>query len=143
MIMGIKPSRSLLVSSALTGGTALAGLAVRFAPLGLPQSVVKYGGSMLWALMIYWVATTLLPRWQVIVVAILSGAAATGVEFFKLYQSPAVNAFRLSVPGILLLGRIYSAWDILAYWVGIGIGASIDLCIRQATAAEARANRRL
>ena len=141
--MGIKPSRRLLVSSALTCGTALAGLAVRFAPLGLPQSVVKYGGSMLWALMIYWVVSTLLRSWQVIVVAILSGAAATGVEFFKLYQAPALNAFRLTVPGVLLLGRVFSAWDILAYWVGIGIGASIDLSIRQATAGKERANTRL
>ena len=138
--MGIKPSRSLAFSSALMGGTVLAGLAVRFAPLGLSQSVVKYGGSMLWALMIYWVVSTLLRRWQVTLVAIIAGAAATAVEFFKLYQAPALNAFRLTVPGILLLGRVFSAWDILAYWVAIGIGASIDLCIRQGIADEARAN---
>jgi hypothetical protein len=95
---------------------------------------------MLWALMMYWVVSTLLRRWQVILVAIISGTAATGVEFFKLYQTPALNAFRLTVPGILLLGRVFSAWDILAYWVAIGIGASIDLCIRQGIADEARAN---
>jgi predicted membrane protein len=141
--MGIKPSRSLAFSSALMGGTILAGLAVRFAPLGLPHSVVKYGGSMLWALMIYWVVSTLLRRWQVILAAIIAGAAATVVEFFKLYQAPALNAFRLTVPGILLLGRVFSAWDILAYWVAIGIGASIDLCMRQAIAVEPRRNTRL
>jgi predicted membrane protein len=125
------------------GGTVLAGLAVRFAPLGLSQSVVKYGGSMLWALMIYWVVSTLLRRWQVTLVAIIAGAAATAVEFFKLYQAPALNAFRLTVPGILLLGRVFSAWDIIAYWVAIGIGASIDLCITQGIADKAGANTRL
>jgi hypothetical protein len=40
------PSRSLLLSLALMLATIAAGLAVRFAPLGLPLFVVKYGGSM-------------------------------------------------------------------------------------------------
>ena len=61
----------------------------------------------------------------------MAGAIATAVEFFKLHHSPAMDAFRLTVPGILLLGRIFSAWDILAYWLAIAIGACIDLCIAQ------------
>ena len=59
----------------------------------------------------------------------IAGAVATAVEFFKLYHAPALDTFRHTVPGILLLGRIFSAWDILAYWAAIGIGASTDLWI--------------
>jgi hypothetical protein len=138
----MKPLRSLALSSALIGGTALAGLAIRFVRFGLPQSVVKYGGSMLWALMVYWIASTLLRRRQFLLVAILSGVVATAVEFFKLYRTPDLDAFRLTLPGILVLGRVFSAWDILAYWVAIGIGAGIDLSIRQRIAGEPGANTR-
>jgi hypothetical protein len=138
----MKPLRSLALSSALIGGTALTGLAIRFVRFGLPQSVVKYGGSMLWALMVYWIASTLLRRRQVLLVAIISGVVATAVEFFKLYRAPELDAFRLTLPGILVLGRVFSPWDILAYWVAIGIGAGIDLSIRQRSAGELGANRR-
>ena len=138
----MKPLRSFALSSALIGGTALAGLAIRFVRFGLPQSVVKYGGSMLWALMVYWIASTLLRRRQVLLVAIISGVVATAVEFFKLYRTPELDAFRLTLPGILVLGRVFSAWDILAYWVAIGIGAGIDLSIRQRTASKPGANTR-
>ena len=137
----MKPLRSLALSSALIGGTALTGLAIRFVRFGLPQSVVKYGGSMLWALMVYWIASTLLRRRQVLLVAIISGAVATAVEFFKLYRAPELDAFRLTLPGILVLGRVFSAWDILAYWAAIGMGAGIDLSIRQRSAGEPGANR--
>jgi len=82
--------------------TVGAGLAIRFVPLGLPYFVVKYGGSMFWALMIYWIVSTLL------------------------CHAPALDAFRLTLPGILLLGRFFSVWDIVAYWLAISIGAIID-----------------
>jgi len=59
-------ARSLALSLALLFATALAGLAIRFAHLELPLCVVKYGGSMLWALMIYWIVSSLLPLWRMI-----------------------------------------------------------------------------
>jgi hypothetical protein len=105
----------------------------RFAPLGLPQFVVKYGGSMLWALMIYWIVSALLPRWQrLLSVAMLAAAIATAVEFLKLYHSTALDAFRHTLPGILLLGRIFSVWDILAYWLAISAGVLADSALRRA-----------
>jgi hypothetical protein len=118
--------RPLALSAALLFLTVIAGLAIRFAPLRLPAFIVKYGGSMLWALMIYWLASTLLPRWRIPAVALLAGAIGTAVEFLKLYHAPALDAFRLTLPGILLLGRFFSAWDILAYWTAVCLGALID-----------------
>jgi hypothetical protein len=138
----MKPFRSLAFSSALIGRTALAGLAIRFVPLGLPQSVVKYGGSMLWALMVCWIGSALLRSRQVLLVAVISGAVATAVEFFKLNRAPELDLFRLTLPGILVLGRVFSARDILAYWVAIGIGAGIDLSVGQRIAGEPSANMR-
>lgn len=125
------PSRSLLLSLALMLATIATGLAVRFAPLGLPLFVVKYGGSMLWALMVYWIISALLPSRPLLAVALVAGTLATAVEFFKLYHSPALDAFRLTLPGVLLLGRFFSVWDIGAYWLAIVIGALVDQRIRR------------
>jgi hypothetical protein len=124
--------RSWKTSLALLLVTIAAGLAVRFVPLGLPAFVVKYAGSMLWALMIYWVVSTLLPSRGLLMVVLLSGALATAVEFFKLYHSPSMDAFRLTLPGIVLLGKYFSVWDIVAYWIAICAGAAVDEKIRTA-----------
>jgi hypothetical protein len=59
-------------------------------------------------------------------VALLAGVLATTVEVFKLYHAPARDAFRLSLSGILLLGRIFSVWEIIAYWLAISAGAFLD-----------------
>ncbi len=110
--------------------TLVVGLLVRMVPLGLPPFVVKYGGSMLWALMIYWIVSAVLARWSLLPVALISGAIAATVEFFKLYHAPWLDAFRLTLPGILVLGRHFSLWDILAYWIAICLGAFVDGILR-------------
>ena len=123
---GVMRTRSVLLSLALMAITVAFGLAIRFAPLGLPRFLVKYGGSMLWALMVYWVVSSLLPRWRCVPAALLAGTIATAVEFLKLYHAPALDALRLTLPGILLLGRIFSVDDILSYWLAIAAGAFLD-----------------
>jgi hypothetical protein len=126
----MKP-RTLRSSLALFLATVMAGLAVRMAPLGLPAVVVKYGGSMLWAVMIYWIVSAAMPRGRLPVVGLVAGAIATAVEFFKLYHSPGMDAFRLTLPGMILLGRHFSVRDIVAYWVAIGLAAWVDAGIRR------------
>ncbi len=106
--------------------TLVVGLTVRFAPLGLPWFVVKYGGSTMWALMVYWVLAFLLPRSRVEWLALTAGVIATLVEFQRLYHSPGLDAFRHSLAGILLLGNFFAARDIIAYWLAIAVGAVVD-----------------
>jgi len=55
--------------------------------LGLPTSIVKYGGSV---------------------------------------HTAWLDAFRLTMAGALLLGRVFSPWDMLAYGVGFGLGMVLD-----------------
>jgi hypothetical protein len=107
-----------------------AGLAVRFLPLHLPPFLVKYAGSMLWAAAIYWLVSTLMSRSRLLAPLLISGTLATAIEFFKLYRSPAMDAFRSTLPGLLLLGRYLSFWDILAYWIAIGAAATVDETMR-------------
>jgi hypothetical protein len=59
-------------------------------------------------------------------VALIAGAIAVGVELFRLVQFPALDTFRLTPAGALLLGRIFSLWDIAAYGVSTALGALLD-----------------
>jgi hypothetical protein len=111
--------------------TVVSGLTIRFAHLGLPTSMVKYGGSALWAAMIYWVCSTLLPSWRLLWSAMISGILGTAIEFLKLYNPPWLDAFRSTLPGILLLGRIFNPWDIVVYWIAIALGVGLDFELRR------------
>lgn len=123
-------SRSPATSLALMAITIGAGLAVRFVHLGLPAFVVKYGGSALWAVMIYWVCSTAFPSWRPLGSTLASGFLATAVEFLKLYDPPWLDAFRSTLAGILLLGRIFNPWDIAVYWTAISLAAILDVSLR-------------
>lgn len=124
------PGRSFPLSALLIFGTIAAGLALRLIHVGLPFLVVKYGGSLLWALMIYWIVSMLRPAWPIPTSAWASLAVATAVELFKLVQTPALDAFRHTLPGMLLLGRVFALWDLVAYAIAIGLGALADRAIR-------------
>jgi hypothetical protein len=124
-------SRPIVISIVLMLSTIAAGLAIRFAHLGLPGSVVKYGGSMLWAVMIYWLVSTVLSSWRMTSAVVVAGLIATAVEFLKLYHAPWLDAFRHTLPGIVLLGRIFSFRDIAAYWIAIGLAVVLDSSVRR------------
>jgi hypothetical protein len=48
------------------------------------------------------------------------------VELFRLVHAPWLDAFRLTLAGALLLGRIFSPWNVLAYGVGIALAMLLD-----------------
>lgn len=113
---------------AICAAIILAGLSLRaFGPgLGLPGFVVKYGGSVLWAAMVYFLVAAGRgdwPRWRIAAAAM---SIAITVEAFRLYHTPWLDAFRLTLPGALLLGRIFSLRNILAYAIGVAVAAACD-----------------
>ena len=118
--------RSLALSALLIIATVAAGLTIRLVPLGLPNALVKYGGSLLWALMTYWIVSSVRPIWPLTLSALVSSAIALCVELFKFYHAPLLDAFRLTLPGKLLLGRVFSLWDLVAYAVAIVTGVLAD-----------------
>lgn len=109
--------------------TVIAGLTVRFVPLGLPWIVMKYAGSALWAVMIYWVLALAWPQSGIARLALISGVIATVAEFSKLYHAAWLDTFRVSLPGIILLGRYFSVHNIVAYWLAIAAGAVFDAMV--------------
>jgi len=106
--------------------TIIAGLVLRRVPLGLPFVVVKFGGSMLWAMMIYWIFAAIRPAASSTGIAVNAVLFAAAVEFFKLYHAPVLDAFRRTLAGALLLGRFFSWWDIAAYLAAVALAMTID-----------------
>jgi len=118
------PGRAAYIALAIL--TIIAGLVLRRVPLGLPFVVVKFGGSMLWAAMVYWIFAALRPVASVEGIALNASLFAIAVEFFKLYHSPVLDAFRRTLAGGLLLGRFFSWWDIVAYLAAIALAGALD-----------------
>jgi hypothetical protein len=102
------------------------GIAWRTAPLHLPPFAYKYGGSILWAAMLYFLLAALLPQLHPARLAVIACATAALVEFSRLIHTPALDTFRVTLAGKLILGRFFSPRNIAAYSLVIGIAAVID-----------------
>lgn len=120
--------RTSLIRVVLALAMIVCGLSLRWYGfrIGLPAFVVKYGGSLLWATMVFLLVGVLLPRLTRGQLAAIALAIATVVEFSRLVHTPWLDAFRLTMAGALLLGRIFSLWNLVAYAVGIAFGLWID-----------------
>ena len=111
--------------------TLILGLLWRFVWIGLSPALYKYGGSMLWAAMIYWIAALIAPCTRPVKLAFVCGVIATAVEFFKLVHTPALEAFRLTFVGKVLIGRFFYWSGILAYWIAIAAAGLADSALRR------------
>ena len=97
----------------------IAGLLWRRPELGLPPFAAKYGGSILWGAMVFFVVAFLLPLMKPSTVAWLAAILAASVEFSQLVHLDWLDGIRRTTVGALLLGRTFTWWDIVAYWIGI------------------------
>lgn len=120
--------RKMLSRAGLALVVIACGLSLRWYgfPLGLPAFVVKYGGSLLWAMMVLLLVGALLPRLTRTQIAAIAVAIAVVVEFSRLVHTPGLDAFRLTTAGALLLGRIFSLWNLVAYVASIVVGVWLD-----------------
>ena len=113
----------MLCLSIIAAGLALRGFGLG---LGLSAFTVKYGGSILWGAMVFFLVAIVASRSTRRSVVMIAAVIAVGVELFRLVHTPWLDSFRLTMAGALLLGRIFSPSDILAYAVGIALGALLD-----------------
>jgi hypothetical protein len=108
----------------------------------IPVFYVHYGYLALWAAMVYFVVALLLrsrPQDQVLFIAALICAL---VEVSKLSHTPALDVFRLTPVGAWLLGRIFSAWNFLAYGVGLAVARGLDALLAGVLFKKSRGRRR-
>ena len=115
--------RACLCVAIIVCGLALRGLGLR---LGLPAFIVKYGGSVLWGTMVYFLVAIAASHLSRRSITLISAVIAVAVELFRLVHTPALDAFRLTLAGALLLGRIFSPWDMIAYGAGIVLAIGLD-----------------
>ncbi|MCK1543812.1 DUF2809 domain-containing protein [Bradyrhizobium sp. 147] len=117
-----------LIRAGLAFAVIVCGLSLRWygLPLGLPAFAVKYGGSLLWATMVFLLVGLLLPRLTRMQMAAIAVVIAVVVEFSRLVHTPWLDSFRLTTAGALLLGRIFSLWNLAAYVIGIVFGVWLD-----------------
>ncbi|MDA9468368.1 ribosomal maturation YjgA family protein [Bradyrhizobium sp. CCBAU 53415] len=128
----VAPLRISLIRAALAAMVIICGLSLRWYgfPLGLSAFVVKYGGSLLWATMVFLLVGVAQPRLTRTQIAAIAVVIAGVVEFSRLVHTPWLDAFRLTAAGALLLGRIFSLWNLAAYAVGVAFGAWIDRLVQ-------------
>jgi hypothetical protein len=118
--------RSRPVYALLIVAVIAAGLASRKFPALLPAALGKFPGDALWALMVMLLYGLARPGWPVRRVAAAALATAFAIEFSQLYQADWINAIRHTTPGHLVLGSTFHAPDLLAYAVGVAVGAALE-----------------
>lgn len=92
----------------------------------LPDFVAKYGGDSLWALVVFLCFGIAIPRSSTTRIALLAVGFAWCVEFLQLYHAPWIDGIRSSRLGHLVLGNVFNSPDLLAYAVGVALGASAE-----------------
>ena len=132
-----QPSHRRLNALALVLAATVAGLIWRLAPLHLPWFLFKYGGSVLWAIALYFFLATLLPKLSPSRLAILAALVAALLEFSRLWHTHATDAFRLTLAGRILLGRFFSLKNIAAYWLAIAVVSLLDHLLSSRTRSSA------
>ena len=117
-------SRWLIVILALL--VIAVGLASRRGLVQFPAVLGNYPGDALWAwvvlLCVAWVRPAI-TRGRLVGVSLV---VAFAIEFLQLYQAPWMQALRANKLAYLVLGNGFDPLDLLAYLVGIALGAAVD-----------------
>lgn len=119
-------SKRRVTAACIAAALIAVGILLRTLPLGLPRLVVKYGGSILWGVMLYWVIAALLPRLHPLRNGAVSVTIAILVELSRLYHTTGLDSFRSTMAGKLLLGKHFAVLNALAYCLGIGAALIVD-----------------
>jgi hypothetical protein len=103
----------------LAVGTIAAGLVVHEGSAALSLVARDVLGDVLWAMMICWWIGALTPCTGYTRRAVAALALCWAVELSQLYHAPALDAFRGTRVGHLLLGSGFNPRDLVAYAAGV------------------------
>jgi uncharacterized membrane protein YoaT (DUF817 family) len=117
-------------------GLALAviglGLLLRVPAWHLPLPVHHYGGGVLWGAMVFLLVAALRPApWGLRGCVIAAAIGAALIETSRLIHTTALDAFRSTLAGQLMLGNIFSVWNFGAYAAGIGAAALLTVSLHR------------
>jgi hypothetical protein len=102
------------------------GLLWRSGLLALPNFVAKYGGDSLWALVVFLCLGFAFHRNSTVRIALGAVCFAWSVEFLQLYHAHWIDGLRSTRLGRLFLGSTFNSPDLLAYAIGVALGALVE-----------------
>src|SRR5688572_12269197 len=100
-----------------------AGLLWRSGLVSLPAFLFKYGGDALWALVVFLGLGFVFPRSSILRISLAAIVFAWSIEFLQLYQANWIETLRATLFGRLVLGATFNSPDLVAYVVGVAVGA--------------------
>jgi hypothetical protein len=106
--------------------TIVVGLAVHLGGARLPFAVRDVAGDVLWAIMITWWISALLPRLARGGRAALALGICCAVEVSQLFHAPLLDALRATKVGHLVLGSGFDLRDLAAYTLGVAAAVVIE-----------------
>ena len=99
------------------------GLLWRSDLLPLSSFLAKYGGDSLWALVVFLGFGFTFHRSSTVRISLAAVCFAWSVEFLQLYHAHWIDGIRSTRLGRVVLGTTFNSPDLLAYVVGIMLGA--------------------
>ena len=102
------------------------GLASRRGYMPFPAALQNYPGDALWAWVVLLCVAWVRPAITRTKLVVWSLVIAFAIEFLQLYQAPWIQALRANKLAYLMLGNGFDPLDLLAYVLGIGVGAVAD-----------------
>lgn len=123
--------RARTAYAALAIATIAAGLAVHLGGVPMSPVVRDVVGDALWAAMLTWWVSALVPRMALGARAAVALAACFAVEVSQLYHAPALDALRGTTLGHLVLGSGFDPRDFAAYALGVLGAAALERAWRR------------
>jgi len=129
-----KPARSRPRYVAAVLATIATGLASRAWASALPWWLAKNLGDALYATMVFWGFGVLAPRARTSRVGLAALAFCVAIELSQRYRAPWIDAVRATLPGRLILGQGFHAFDLVCYVLGAALAAGLELVVRRCRA---------
>ena len=124
-----RPPRSRWRYAGAIAATIALGLASRAWAGSLPWWLAKNAGDALYATMMVFGIGWLAPRARTSRVAVAAVAVCFAVELSQLYRAPWIDAVRATLPGRLVLGQGFHAFDLVCYVIGVAVGVAVELAV--------------
>lgn len=114
------------IYSLLAIATIAIGLIVHLQATALPPALRDMTGDALWAMMITWWISALVPSARSVVRGAVAWTICGVVEVSQLYHAPTIDAVRATLPGRLVLGSGFDPRDLAAYAIGVIAAVLLD-----------------
>ena len=113
--------------------TIVIGLLVHLRGAALGPSAQDSTGDALWAMMIVWWLSALVPAVRRMARGAIAYAVCVGVELSQLYHGPTIDALRATTVGHLVLGSGFDPRDLAAYAIGVAGALLLDVRVLRET----------